>query len=43
MNDSLVFDLVVSSILFAAIMGSLIALIIHYRKLDRQDSKHNPA
>jgi uncharacterized membrane protein len=43
MNDSLVFDLVVSSILFIAIMGSLIALIIHYRKLDKQDSQRKPA
>lgn len=43
MNNSLVFDLVVSSILFIAIMGSLIALIIHYRKLDKQDEQRNPA
>jgi uncharacterized membrane protein len=42
MNNSLVFDLVVSSILFIAIMGSLIALIIHYRKLNKQDEQRNP-
>jgi hypothetical protein len=43
MNNSEIFDLVASSILFLTLLVPLILLIIHYRKLDKQDSQHNPA
>jgi Mg2+/citrate symporter len=43
MDKSLIFDLVVSSILFLSVLGTLIALIVHYKKLDKQDEQRNPA
>jgi Mg2+/citrate symporter len=43
MDNSLIFDLVVSSILFLSVLGTLIALIVYYKKLDKQDEERNPA